>query len=85
MSLLSIICTSDIGVHLCSLTAVCIKFAIWIQAISLFDGTKHSTNEISVSVNCDDRLSIIALSFSNTLSGICICIVLIVLGEYKWP
>ena len=68
---MSMSCMSAMGVRLLILIEFVVKFAIWIHAVSLSGGTKHSTNAICNSVNFVDGLSIIALSFSNTLVGIC--------------
>ena len=56
------------------------KIAVWVHAVSLFDDIKRSTNAIYRSVIFVDGLGIIALSFSNILSRVCIGTFLIVPG-----
>ena len=71
---------SATGARLLILIAFCVKFAIYTHAVVLYEGTKHSINAICNSVNFEEGLSIIALSFSIPFSGICICTGLIVSG-----
>ena len=70
MSQVFITCLSATGAPLLILIAFCVKFAIYTHVVDLSEGTKHSINAICNFVNFEEGLSIIALSFSISFSGI---------------